>query len=347
MMGLAVALTTAGLLSMGFFSRQLFFLITSVLLAIIFSFFDWRMFKSGSTPVLLLYLSSIVLLIGLFFVPAVRDVHRWYNLGFASFDPKELAKLALIILLAKYFSSRHEEMYNVRHLILTGLYTAIPAGLIFMQPDLGSSLLVIFIWLSILLVAGVKKKHLIVMVILGVIAGLLAWNLMVKDYQKERLTGFLNPEADPLGASWSQNQARIAIGSGGWLGRGLWRGPQTRQGFLPEPTTDFIFSAWAEETGFIGVLLLCGLFIGLVSRVIRVAFRSGNNFVRLFSAGVAIHIVLQLFINIGMNMGLLPITGTPLPFVSYGGSGLVFLFISIGLLQSMLIGENYRLTKYE
>jgi rod shape determining protein RodA len=337
MFGSAIALTSCGLLSIGFFSRQLIFLGIAILAYFFFSWFDWRALKS-SWIVLALYFLSLASLIGLFFVAPVKGVHRWYSFGSISFDPKELAKIALIILLAKYFSQRHQEMYNIKHIILTGFYAALPALLIFLQPDLGSSLIIVFIWLSVLLIVGAKKHHLIGLIVLFIICSVIAWSFFIKDYQKDRLTGFLDPEVDPLGSSWSQNQARIAIGSGGWFGRGINRGPQTRQGFLPEPKTDFIFSAWAEETGFIGVSFLLLLFVVLIGRIIRIALRAGNNFIRLFASATVVHIVIQIFINIGMNTSMLPVIGTPLPFVSYGGSGLLFLFIALGLMESMRAG---------
>jgi len=168
----------------------------------------------------------------------------------------------------------------------------------------------------------------------------LGWNILLKDYQKERLVGFVTPQEDPLGRNWNQNQSKISIGAGGILGEGIKKGSQTQNGFLPEPHTDFIFSAIAEEMGFIGVCIVLSLFMLLFTRILRIALKAHSNFCRLFASGVAISIFAQMFINIGMNLGLLPVIGIPLPLVSYGGSNLLFSFIAIGILQNMYITES-------
>ena len=161
------------------------------------------------------------------------------------------------------------------------------------------------------------------------------WSFLLKDYQKERVLSFLSPAADPLGAGWSQIQAKIAIGSGGFFGQGLGNGPQTQYGFLPEPQTDFIFASIAEEFGLAGIFVLLFLFAVFISSIIQIALTADSNFVRLFTSGLAIILISQIFINIGMNLGLLPVIGIPLPLVSYGGSGLIMIFIALGMLQNM------------
>ncbi len=170
---------------------------------------------------------------------------------------------------------------------------------------------------------------------IGIIALLLGWTFFLADYQKDRAISFLNPELDPQGIGWGQAQAKIAVGSGGLLGKGFGSGTQTQYGFLPEPETDFIFAAIAEEFGFLGVFVLILFLIIFLWRIIIIIFRSKSNFPRLFATGFAILITTQAFINIGMNLGLLPIIGTPLPLVSYGGSNLLFVFLGLGILQSM------------
>ncbi len=345
LVGSASLLVTIGLASIHggsggpVFQRQAIFFVLGLLLMIAVSFIDWRIFKEDSYLVLSLYAVGIVLLLGLFaFAPAVRGVRRWYDLGIVSFDPVEYVKLVLIILLAKYFSGRHIEMYKFSHIVLSGIYVAIPSVITFFQPDLGSAIVLISLWLGILLVSGIKTKHLIILILIGIMIFSLGWAFVLKDYQKARLTGFLEPRLDPQGINWNPEQAKIAIGSGGIFGQGLGEGPQTRYGFLPEAETDFIFSAVAEETGFVGVLVLMALFLTVVWRVLRTALVAPDNFSRLFCSGLVVLLLIQASVNIGMNLGLLPIVGIPLPFVSYGGSNLVFTFIALGVVQGIRSG---------
>ncbi len=337
--GMASLLAIIGLASIHgsiLFNRQVVFLGLGILLMVVVSFFDWRVLKEDSYLVLLLYSTGILLLLGLFvFAPAIRDVKRWYDFGIVSFDPVEYVKILLIILLAKYFSGRHVEMYKFSHIVLSGIYVAIPAVITLFQPDLGSALVLISLWIGILFISGIKTKHLIVLFLIGVILFSLGWAFVLKDYQKARLTGFLEPRLDPQGINWNPEQAKIAIGSGGIFGQGMGEGPQTRYGFLPETETDFIFSSLAEETGLIGVTVILTLFLLLTWRILRIALRAPDNFSRLFCSGFVIILLVQVFVNIGMNQGLLPIVGIPLPLISYGGSNLIFTFVALGIIQSI------------
>ncbi len=345
LIGAAVLLVTFGLLSIYSsslgkddflnFEKQLIFFGIGIILMFLFSFFDWRIFRESSPLILALYVLSLLGLAGLFFfAPEIRGVKSWYRVGPVSIDPIEFAKLVLIIILAKYFSMRHIEMYRFKHILLSGLYVFLPATLIFIQPDLGSVLVLIALWIGVLLISGIKIRHFLILFLCGLLIFALSWTFLLEDYQKERVLSFLSSE-DPLGADWSQNQAKIAIGSGGILGQGIGSGSQTQYGFLPEPQTDFIFSAIAEETGLIGVLALLLLFCVLIWRIAKIAINSKSNFPRLFTTGFTIILISQIFIHIGMNLGLLPIIGLPLPLVSYGGSSLIATFISLGILQSI------------
>ncbi len=345
LIGAVMLLVTIGLVSIhggtggAAFQQQAIFFVLGLLLMIVISFIDWRIFKEDSRLVLFLYMSGIALLLGIFiFAPVVRGVRRWYDLGIVSFDPVEYVKLVLIILLAKYFSSRHAEMYKFSHIILSGIYVAIPSAITFFQPDLGSGIILLSLWLGILLVSGIKTKHLVIIILIGAILFSLGWTFVLKDYQKARITGFLEPRLDPRGINWNPEQARIAIGSGGIFGRGIGQGSQTRYGFLPEAETDFIFSAIAEEMGFVGVLVLIALFLTIIWRVLKIARAAPDNFSRLFCSGFVILLLAQVLINIGMNLGLFPIVGIPLPFVSYGGSNLVFTFMTLGIIQGIKSG---------
>jgi len=320
--------------------KQIGFFGFSFLLMIGISFVDTRTIRENSTMLLSLYFICVMLLIGLFFfAPEIRGIKSWYKIGAFSFDPIEPMKIVLILMLAKYFSKRHVELYRIRHIILSGIYVLIPTILIFLQPEFGSVIIIGTIWVSMLLVSGIKIRHFIGLCLVFSILFLSSWTFILKDYQKNRILSFVAPQADPLGEGWSQNQASISIGSGGLFGKGITNGSQTQYGFLPEPQTDFIFSVIGEETGLVGTTAVLGLFGILLWRILQIALNAQSNFSRLFAAGLAVSIFIQMFINIGMNLGILPVIGIPLPLVSYGGSNLLFLFIALGILQNMKIQE--------
>jgi len=317
------------------FWKQLIFFGIGISLMFFFCFFQWRIFRESSHLILILYLISLLSLVGLFFfAPQIRGVQRWYKIGPISIDPVEFTKIILIILLAKYFSMRHIEMYRIRHILLSGFYVSLPAVLTFFQPDFGSIIVLGALWIGVLIVSGIKVRHFLILLLILLLISSLSWAFLMKDYQKERILSFIAP-ADPLGANWSQNQAKIAIGAGGIFGQGLLKGSQTQYGFLPEPQTDFIFAAIAEEMGLAGVSVLLLLFLILIWRIFKIALSSQSNFPRLFSVGLAIVLISQIFINIGMNLGILPIIGISLPLVSYGGSGLITILAALGILQNI------------
>jgi len=318
------------------FKKQIIFFGIGFFLMLGISFFDWRQFREDPYLILILYFLCLVALGGLFFfAPEIRGIKAWYKLGPVSLDPIEFTKIVLIILLAKYFSTRHIEMYRIRHILLSGLYVFLPAILIFFQPDLGSVLILVTLWLGILIISGIKIRHFLILVFIFLLVFIFSWLFLLKDYQKERIISFIQPQFEPLGTGWSQRQAKIAIGSGGIFGQGIFQGSQTQYGFLPEPQTDFIFAAVAEETGLLGVAVLLFLFLILLWRIIKIAISAKSNFPCLFATGLAILLISQIFINIGMNLGILPIIGIPLPLVSYGGSSLIATFIGLGILQSI------------
>ncbi|MDP2967127.1 MAG: FtsW/RodA/SpoVE family cell cycle protein, partial [bacterium] len=229
------------------FKKQIVFFGIGIFLMLLFCFFDWRIFRENTYLILILYLFCLLSLVGLFFfAPEIRGVQRWYKLGPVSIDPIEFAKIILIILLAKYFSMRHIEMYRVRHILFSGFYVLLPAILIFFQPNLGAVLILIALWVGILLISGIKTRHFLILCLLFLLIFILSWSTLLKEYQKERILTFIQPQVEPLGKGWSQTQAKIAIGSGGLTGQGIGHGSQTQYGFLPEPQTDFVFAALAE-----------------------------------------------------------------------------------------------------
>lgn len=345
LLGLFVVLVVGGLFNlwgMGeavfpLFLKQFWFLIIGVAVLIAVSLVDYRIFKNYSPPALLVYgLAVILVFLSLSFSP-IRGVSAWITLGGFTLEPSELAKISVLILLAKYFSQKHVEIYRIRHVLISGFYVAIPAFLIWRQPDLGTAFVFFAIWLAMLLAAGIQRKHLLAILILTVAAGALTWLVFLEPYQKDRLSSFLNPHRNPRGEGYSAIQSQIAIGSGGWWGKGWGEGGQARLGFLPEAHTDFAFAAFLEQFGMARALSWFGLLAWLFWRVGQIGFEAENNFAKLFSIGFLSMIFFHFVINVGMNLGLLPITGLSLPFLSYGGSLLFSLAIGLGLVESFKI----------
>jgi rod shape determining protein RodA len=319
------------------FKKQIVFFLFGFFLMILLSFIDWRGIKEEPYLILFFYFICFFGILGLLFLaPKIRGTQHWYKIGFFTIDPIEFLKIVLVLLLAKYFSKRHIEMYKLSHIILSGIYVFLPSIFIFLQPDLGSTLVLISLWIGILIISGIKLRHFLLLCLFAIFIFILSWQFFLKEYQKARIISFFVP-IDPLGVSWSQIQAKIAIGNGGIFGQGFAKGSQTKYRFLPEPQTDFIFAAIAEEFGFLGITLLLFLFFILIWRIQRIAFLTQSNFARLFAGGFNILLISQLFINIGMNLGLLPIIGIGLPFVSYGGSALISNFIALGILESIKV----------
>lgn len=339
--GAALPLVFAGILTMSSFvsenyfaPRQFIWLGISLLIFVLASFVDWR-FLRRSGVVTTLYILSLLSLVILFFLPGVKGVHSWINLGFFTFQPADLAKLVLIIVLAKYFTRRHVEIAHIRHIVTSGIYALIMFGLILLQPDFGSALVIFIIWMGMIIVSGVSKRHLFGLIALGIITAGVLWTFVFADYQKNRILTFIDPLSDIQGAGYNAFQSQIAVGSGELWGKGVGYGTQSRLEFLPEYETDFIFAAFAEEWGFAGVIILFGLFSIIIWRVLTIALVGASNFEIFFGLGLAIMFMGHFVIHIGMNIGLLPVTGIPLTFVSYGGSHLIIEFLGLGMLVGM------------
>lgn len=317
------------------FYKQLAFLGVGFSLMLAVSFFDYRKLKGNSCFVLIVYFLLLFSLAGLFLMPAVRGAHRWYPLGPISFDPMPFMAIGLIILLAKFLSQRHAELHRFQYLLLSGFYAFWPIILIFFQPNFGGAIVFFLLWFGIILFAGIKPAHLLILLLALAMVGTMVWSFGLESYQRQRVVDFLGWQDDPLGASWNINQSRIAIGSGQVWGKGFLAGSQARYGFLPEAKTDFIFAAIAEEFGFIGVLGLFSLFGLIVWRLLKICFRTVGNFGRIYCVGLIIFLVTSVFLNVAMNLGLLPVVGLPLPLVSYGGSYLVAFYLGLGLALSI------------
>jgi len=319
------------------FKKQVVFLVISICAFFIFSFLDWRIFNS-SQLILSLYFFSLVLLgVVLFFGDKSSGVAGWFNFGSFSFQPIEIAKLSLIIVLAKYLSSRHLEIWQFRNLLISGTFTFIPMGLIAAQPDLGGAMIFGAIWLGLVFISGIRFKQIIVLLIIFALIAGFSWSFLLKPYQQSRIISFINPQEDPLGSGYNREQALIAIGSGRIFGRGLGWGSQTNLRFLPLAKTDFIFASLAESLGLFGVSILLICFLLIFYRLVIWANTFSNNFCKLFTIGFVIKLLVETFVNIGMNLGLLPIVGIALPFVSAGGSHLLIDFIGLGIINSMII----------
>jgi rod shape determining protein RodA len=323
-----------------FVQRQIIFLIPGIGIMIAVSFLDYRILKNFSSASIALYLIAIILLLFALASREIRGVSSWIIFKNLTFEPSEFAKLAVLILLAKYFSQKHVEIYRAHHLLASGLYVSIPAVLTLIQPDLGSMLVFVVLWLTILLFAGIKRKHLLIILMIGAITCSISWLFALKPYQKDRIASFVNPYLDPRGSGYNALQARIAIGSGQLWGTIFAKQRSSFTILVPEPYGDFAFSIFARKFGFIGVGVLFSLFAILMFRIGSIAAKTDNNFAKLFSLGFLVIVFTHIFINAGMNLGILPITGIPFSFLSYGGSHLVTLMIGLGIIQSIKINSR-------
>lgn len=340
--GAMLFLTLMGLVTMysyqgdnAYFNRQLLWIAVAVGAFLLALLPDYRFLRQGNTT-FFFYVGIVLTLILVLFIGEVTlGAQSRFNLGFFSLQPADPAKLILIIVLAKYFSKRHELIGDFKHIVISGFYAVVIFGLVFIQPDFGSGIILFFIWFGMILVAGIKLRHLAVVFLLGAITFGGMWQFAFQDYQKERIMTFLDPLADIRGAGYNAYQSTVAVGSGQLIGKGIGYGTQSKLLFLPEYETDFIFAAYAEEWGLLGVLLLFAAFGVVVWRLLYQAVTAASNFETLFATGVTIFLVSHFFVHIGMNIGLLPVTGTTVPFLSYGGSHLVTEFVAIGMVFAM------------
>jgi rod shape determining protein RodA len=347
----AVTLSLLGLVTMytfegdnSFFNKQIYWILAALFLMVLAMVPDYRFLRSGNITFWIYLLSVASLVLVLFFGEITLGAQSRFDLGFFSLQPADPAKLVIIAILAKYFSKRHELIGDFRHILISGIYTLFIFGLIFIQPDFGSAIIIFFIWFGMILVAGIKLRHLLVVFLLGALTFGGMWEFVFMDYQKERIMTFINPLADIQGSGYNAYQSTIAVGSGQIWGKGIGYGTQSKLQFLPEYETDFIFAAFAEEWGLVGVTMLFVLFGLVIWRLLRHAVLGATNFERLFSTGVAILFVSHFFVHIGMNIGLLPVTGTTVPFLSYGGTHLMTEFIGIGVVMAM---TRYTQAKYQ
>ncbi len=344
LLAIALALSLLGVLTMHPFGssdleslapRQLIWIAIGVIAYFACLISDMHILRR-TTVIVAGYFVVVLLLVALLvLVDPVQGAKSWFSLGAFSFQPADLAKVVFVALLAKYFSRRHVEMQHPRHVILSGAYAGLIILLVLVQPDLGTAVILGFVWLGMVLVSGISKKHLAIIFMAGAIAAAGLWFFGLHDYQRARIVAFVNPAADIRGTGYNAYQAVVAVGSGELMGKGIGYGTQSKLRFLPEYETDFIFAAFAEEWGFVGIALALLLYGLLLARLLSIARRSATNFDAFFTIGVALVIGAHTFIHAGINLGLLPVTGTTIPFMSYGGSHLLMEFASLGIVASL------------
>ena len=318
------------------FYKQAFFIGLGVILLFVFAFTDYHFLKSLSRY--LYWLGAFILTIVLLLGKTINGTKGWFDIAGFGIQPVEFIKIILIIFLAGYFSNLATKVKTLRHFIFSLVSTLIFAGLIILQPDFGSALVLMSIWFVMVIMAGFDKKYFIAIGLMALILSGVAW-FTFKDYQKQRITTFLNPSYESCAKQECYNsfQAIIAVGSGGFTGKGVGFGSQSQLKFLPEAQTDFIFSVVAEELGFLGVMLVLTFFGILFFRSISALKKINNDFGIYFILGLLGFILTHMFVNIGMNIGLLPIVGLPLPFISYGGSATLCLFVAVGIMENIII----------
>ncbi|HLG11995.1 MAG TPA: rod shape-determining protein RodA [Dehalococcoidia bacterium] len=315
--------------------RQLAFALVGIALCLFVSRLDYRFLAAGSAG---MYLGLIAILL---FVLAVGESEfgskRWIDIGGQRLQPSEIGKLVVILGLAKYLSDNAERVKELSVFLTSLAMAAVPALLVFAEPDLGSASIFLFVWLGMVIMAGADMRH--VLGSIGMVVAMAPFGLIivVTEYQRERVSLFLDPTRDALGSGFNILQAEISVGSGGLFGKGLTHGSQTQLDYLRTQTTDYVFSVLGEELGFVGAVVLFSLFILLLFRGLRAAAISQDVFGRMIAVGIVIFVLFQAFINIGVNIRLFPVTGIPLPFISQGGSSLVTVFIAIGLLESVIM----------
>jgi len=320
------------------FSRALMWSALAIVAFTIMTALDYRWLKTLAWPIYGVNLGLLVLT--LVIGDGVGGSARWVNVGPFTFQFSELAKILMITVLAAYLGNREGHLDSLSAILGACLLMAPTILLVMMQPDLGSSLVLASILAGMLFMSGASLRWLLAMAAGVLVAIPIAWTYVLRDYQQNRILSFLNPAADALGSRWQVTQSQIAIGAGGFLGTGLTNGTQSRGDFLPVQESDFVFAVLAQELGFIGAVVVFLLFSALIWRILSCAWRSRDPFGTLFGAGLASMLLFQVFVNVGMVIGILPVTGIPLPFISHGGASLVSIAIGLGVIQSVNIRQH-------
>lgn len=326
-------------------SRQMIRFGVCVLAMFIIALIDIKWWMRFAYPA---YAIGILMLLVVEIMGAVgMGAQRWINLGFIQLQPSEVMKIAVVMALSRYFHCRPlEDAQKLFTLIVPLGIIFLPVSLVMLQPDLGTSLMIVSVGAAVMFLAGVPKLYFIITGALSLAAIPLAWYFVLHNYQKERVLTFLNPERDPYGAGYHITQSKIALGSGGIEGKGFLNGSQSHLNFLPEKQTDFIFTLWAEEFGFMGGALLLILFISIFIYGLVISLRCRTQFSRLLAMGITINFSLYVLINVAMVMGLIPVVGVPLPLISYGGTAMLSVMIGFGLVLSAHVHRYQKLPKF-
>jgi rod shape determining protein RodA len=321
-----------------FATKQALFSVVGLAAMFVLARLDYRFLESFTLPFFLgtIFLLGLVVLMG----DSNYGSQRWLDLKIIQLQPSELAKLGLVIMLAKFLAGRGREVGKLKWFVVGGLITLIPAAIVFKQPDLGTAIILVAIFMGMTIGAGVPLRIYALLGAVAIPAGYVFWNWVMHDYQRDRLLIFLNPEGDANGAGYNIIQARITAGSGGFFGQGFLNGSQSQLEFIKVQYSDFIFSVVAEQFGFIGSVALIALLFVMVWRCLVVAMRAPDTTGSYICVGVATWIGMQIFINVGMNIGLMPVTGIPLPFISYGVSSLMSILLGLGLVQSVAVQSS-------
>ncbi|MFH0853580.1 MAG: FtsW/RodA/SpoVE family cell cycle protein [bacterium] len=323
-------------------TRQIIFAVIGIIILLVCAQFDYRLWWSSGW---LSFFLGVVLLLGvLLFGETIRGTKGWFVIFGQSFQPIEFVRIFYLLFLARYFTTRMQSDSTLRTIVVSGLLTMIFIVLLILQPEFGYAAVLAAIWLIFILFLKIPRWQVGLVIVLLIAVSAVSWFYILEDYQKDRFIAYLNPSNDQLGRSYNVTQSIVAIGSGQLFGRGLGLGPQSQLNFLPEQSTDFIFAVIAEELGFLGTCLILGLFILIFARLYRAIRISNDTYATLLLSAILMMLFIQMSVNIGMNLGLLPITGIPLPFVSHGGSAIISNFALIGIAQSFLI-RQYRLNK--
>ena len=327
----------------GYVERQLVWAVIGTIIAIAVASIDTSVYNKIAGK---LYGSIVFLLIAVLVMGhSSKGAQRWIGVGSLQIQPSEFAKIIMIIALSVFLVKRSEDIRSFKLFFNSFLYLSLPMLLIFKQPDLGTSLALLAIWIFTLFIMGTNIKNILIFIGAGMLLALIVWNTpgVLKDYQKKRVITFINPAADPLGSGYHVTQSRIAIGSGKMSGKGFLKGTQRELRFIPEQHTDFIFTVVGEEMGFIGAVVLLLLYFALLWRGLCIMSATEDPVGRGIAAGVVGMFIFHLFVNMGMTLGIMPVTGVPLPMFSYGGSSLMSNLISIGLLQGVSM-RRHRIT---
>lgn len=324
------------------FWAQLGWLVSAVIVYFALSLIDWRPLATHRSLIVSIYIVSIFLLVATyFFAPEIRNVRSWLVIGSVHIQTAEFAAFALVIVLSYFFAHRHVAIGQWQTIAVSGAYLVAPMALVLLQPDMGSALILIGVWVGYLLASGVRRKHVVIGLVMVAVLSWWGWHSFLKDYQRERVIALFQPDYDPLGINYNTIQSKIAIGSAGWWGKGFGQGTQVQLGFLPESATDFVFAAFTEEWGLIGAILILIAYVVLVLRIVRIGMMGESNFAKLLSFGTVAVFLLHFVFSIGSTIGLIPVVGLPSPFFSYGGSSLLTNAMLAGIIQSIVIRFSF------